>query len=300
MSNSQLILVHGRSQQGKDPATLKGEWLEALDQGLAKSGLTLPIPQDQVRFPFYGDALSDLVRGLDPEEAADVIIKGDDTDKELELFLQQAMDEISRQVGVSEVDVAEEGGADVVEKGPLDWAWVKTAMRLIDRRTKRGSALAILLATYDVYHYLVDKTTKYDIDEQVAAAITPDVDTVVVGHSLGSVVSHNLLRERGTSEGWRIRQYVTVGSPLAVTRIRQAIIPPRWPECVQSWYNARDERDVVALYPLTPDHFQVGDEAPGIVDNSRVRNDTSNRHGISGYLSDADVAKAIHDALVAD
>jgi hypothetical protein len=97
-----------------------------------------------------------------------------------------------------------------------------------------------------------------------------------------------------------VPQYVTLGSPLAVTRIRQAILPPRWPACVGAWYNARDERDVVALYPLSAEHFRVGDDAPGIVENSRVRNGTDNRHGISGYLSDADVAKVIHDALVAD
>jgi hypothetical protein len=67
---------------------------------------------------------------------------------------------------------------------------------------------------------------------------------------------------------------------------------------VSQWFNARDPRDVVALYPLTPDHFPVGDEAPGIVDKSDVDNETPNRHGISGYLSDRDVARVIHDALV--
>ena len=36
----QLVLVHGRSQQGKDSAGLKGEWLAALRTGLAASGLT--------------------------------------------------------------------------------------------------------------------------------------------------------------------------------------------------------------------------------------------------------------------
>jgi hypothetical protein len=296
----QLVLVHGRSQQGKDPAELKREWLDALDEGLTKSGLTLPIAEDEVRFPFYGDTLVDLVDGRSPEQAAEVIIKGDSGDKELELFLKQVMDEVRQQAGVTDEEIAEVGGAEVVAKGPLDWEWVRTAMKVIDRRTQHGSALSIFLATRDVYHYLVDKITKDDIDEGVSAAFTPGIETVVVGHSLGTVVTHNLLRERGEEAGWTVPQYVTLGSPLAVTRIRRVIAPPRWPACVSRWFNARDERDIVALYPLTPDHFVVGDQAPAIVNKSDVRNDTPNRHGISGYLSDADVAQIIYDALVTD
>lgn len=296
----QLVLVHGRSQQGKDAAQLKGEWLHALDEGMAKNGLTLPIDEGDVRFPFYGDTLMDLVDGKSPEQAVDVIIKGNSVDPELELFLKQVMDEVRQQTGVTEQEIAQAASADVVAKGPLNWEWVQAAMKVIDRRTQHGSALSIFLATQDVYQYLVDKITKDDIDAGISAAFTPGVETVVVGHSLGTVVTHNLLRERGQASNWLVPQYVTLGSPLAVTRIRMAIVPPRWPACVSRWFNARDERDVVALYPLTPEAFPVGDHAPGIVDKSNVHNSTPNRHGISGYLSDGDVAKVIHDALAAD
>jgi hypothetical protein len=293
----QLVFVHGRSQQGKEPAQLKSDWLAALDEGLAKNDLNLPITEEDVRFPFYGDTLIDLLDGLSPQEAADVIIKGGVADAELELFLKEVMEEVRQRVGVTEQEMAQVGGADVVEKGPLNWRWVQTAMKVIDRHTAHGSALSILLATRDVYHYLVDKIAKDEIDDGMSMAFTSGVETVVVGHSLGTVVCHNLLRERGADEGWSVPQFVTLGSPLAITRIRQAIVPPRWPTCVSRWYNARDPRDVVALYPLTPEHFPVGDGAPGILDKSDVQNDTSNRHGISGYLSDRNVAKVIHDAL---
>jgi hypothetical protein len=293
----QLVLVHGRSQQGKDPMTLKGEWLDSLEQGLAKGGLTLPIPESDVRFPFYGDTLIDLLAGKTPAEAADVIIKGEAVDAELELFLQQVMREVEEATGVTETDIAEIAGAEVIERGPTDWAWVRASMRAIDQRTQHGSALAVFMATRDVYHYLIDKISKDDIDEGISAAITPGVETVVVGHSLGTVVTHNLLRERGEAAGWVVPQFITLGSPLAVTRIKKAIVPPRWPACVARWYNARDERDVVALYPLSPEHFPVADDAPGVVENSGVHNDTPNRHGISGYLADENVARVIHDAL---
>ena len=60
------------------------------------------------------------------------------------------------------------------------------------------------------------------------------------------------------------------------------------------WFNAMDQRDVVALYPLDGTHFPID---PAIENKTDVDNDTENRHGISGYLTDKVVAKRIYDAL---
>jgi hypothetical protein len=57
-----------------------------------------------------------------------------------------------------------------------------------------------------------------------------------------------------------------------------------------------DERDVVALYPLDAANFPVD---PPIENKRDVDNPTSNRHGISGYLSDPVVARRLHEAVVA-
>jgi hypothetical protein len=52
----------------------------------------------------------------------------------------------------------------------------------------------------------------------------------------------------------------------------------------------------VALFALDDANFPID---PSIENKIDVDNDTSNRHGISGYLSDAVVARRIHEALVA-
>jgi hypothetical protein len=57
-----------------------------------------------------------------------------------------------------------------------------------------------------------------------------------------------------------------------------------------------DERDVVPLFPLARPHFVV---KPEVVNNTAVRNQDPNHHGIVGYLSDAAVAKQIHAGLQA-
>jgi hypothetical protein len=59
-----LLLVHGRSQGGKDPVKLQDEWMEALGKGLKMAGLTLPAGTE-VKFPFYGDQLDEFARQFD-------------------------------------------------------------------------------------------------------------------------------------------------------------------------------------------------------------------------------------------
>ena len=93
---------------------------------------------------------------------------------------------------------------------------------------------------------------------------------------------------------WDVPLFVTLGSPLGVKAIKSAVKPIAHPACADKWFNAMDERDVVALYPLDEDRFDVN---PSIENKTDIDNPTSNRHGISGYLADAEVAAKIYSAL---
>lgn len=298
----QLVLVHGRSQQQKNSVALKAEWLDALNEGLAKSDLTLPIPEKDVRFPFYGDTLYEMVRGESADNAAAVIVRGENSDDEEKRFTRALMEEIRVKTGITEAQLAEIAGQQVVEKGPLNWEWFQTFLKAVDKYVPFGSGASIALFTYDVFQYLKSSNIRRAIDSGVSAAITPGVETVVVAHSLGTVVTYNLLRQQGTERGWKVPLLVTVGSPLAVTEIRSSLkdlsSPIRCPECVTKWFNAMDERDVVALYPLDTKHYQLNPADPAIENKLDVRNKTTNRHGIAGYLDDKEVARRIYDALV--
>jgi hypothetical protein len=87
--------------------------------------------------------------------------------------------------------------------------------------------------------------------------------------------------------------FVTVGSLLGDRNVRDPFRPLKYPP-VGQWYNAFDPRDVVALYPLDATNFPV---TPDVVNNGSVTNQTDNRHGISGYLNDKDVARQIVSVL---
>ena len=300
----ELVLVHGRSQENKDSVALKKEWLDTLKEGLAKSNLTLPIPEEKVRFPYYGDTLAQLVAGGPDANAPEVVVRGPagDADPELEAFVAEVLNEVADTRGITDEQKAAEAAARgaVVERGVLNWGWVQGILGAIDRHVPGASGRSIALATRDVYVYLTNDRVRRRINDGVRKAMTPGVESVVVGHSLGTVVSYWMLCEEGERQGWKVPVYVTVGSPLAVTKIKQTLRQQlgalKHPPCAGKWFNAMDPDDVVALFALNRRHFPVD---PEIENKTDVKNQTDNQHGIRGYLNDREVAKRIHDALVA-
>ncbi|MGV2340786.1 MAG UNVERIFIED_CONTAM: hypothetical protein LVR18_44655 [Planctomycetaceae bacterium] len=292
----QLVFVHGRSQEHRDAAALKAEWVEAWKQGLAKNGLALPISDEEIRFPYYGQTLFDLVSGAQGSAMSDVIVRGEDLNENEARFIGNVVLELQSQCGITDLQVQELAAETMIERGPLNWKWVRLVLQALDTHVPGASSTSISLATRDVYQYLRNPGHRDVIDTGVRRALTPGVETVVVGHSLGSVVSYNLLRRDGRDLGWKVPLYVTLGSPLAVTAVRDALRPVAHPVCVTKWLNALDSRDIVALYPLDAPRFDV---TPNIENKNDVDNPTENRHGISGYLSDPVVAKRIYDALTA-
>ena len=92
----------------------------------------------------------------------------------------------------------------------------------------------------------------------------------------------------------KLRKIITVGSPLGLRAISSKLGIAENPAGKDGWYNAYDERDIVALNPLDDTFFPAD---PAIVNNNKVRNKTDNRHGIIGYLNDKDVATIIAAAF---
>ena len=219
MPTRELIFIHGRSQEGKDSFALKKEWIDTLKEGLTKSGLDLPIPEDRIRFPYYGDALDQLVAGVPPANAAQVVVRGPGgaEDPALQAFVASVLEQAARRTAtaagmtdaqmeseIKAVASAQGGGAQVVERGLLNWGWVQGVASFIDRHVPGGSGLSIGLFTRDVYLYITDAGLKKRINTGVRAAMTPGVESVVVGHSLGTVVSYTLLKDEGEAAGWNV------------------------------------------------------------------------------------------------
>jgi len=284
-----LVFIHGRSQQGKDPVQLQQQWLNALNEGLQKANIELP-ESINVVFPFYGNRLDELLKELDAPLVSDVTQRGAEQDSAEADFRGELLYEIAQGAGVTDTEIQSHFKGTQQEKGPLNWEWVQSILSALDR-TPLGE-VAIDAFTRDVYVYLTNRSVRKTIDGIVSASLS-DGPCVVVGHSLGSVVGYNVLRNASPIIG--VQKYVTVGSPLGLKAIKRKLDAPlAMPKCVRSWFNAMDERDVVALHPLDSANFNI---SPAIENKTDVDNHTENRHGIAGYLDDVTVAKRICDAL---
>jgi hypothetical protein len=296
----QLVFIHGRAQQHKDAEALKTSWIEAWQAGLDHHGLTVPIAASDIHFPYYGDTLDALRGGAG--NVPDVIVKGPEADDEMRAFLESVLEDARQSAGVTDDQVRDaaeaidhaEDTVPAVERGPLNWRWVRALTAALDEHMPGASGTAIALATADVWSYMQKATTRSKIDTGVRAALPSGADSVVVSHSLGTVIAYNLLKNDGELGKWEVPLFVTLGSPLAVLAIRRLLEPIGFPTCVGDWFNAMDPDDIVALYPLAAPRFGL---QPPIDNKTDIDNNTPNQHGIAGYLGDPVVAKRIYDAI---
>ncbi len=284
-----LLLVHGRAQEGKSSDMIRDEWMMALRRGFNLAGVTEPAGIT-VDVPFYGDKLDELLRHRDLPQADNVATRGDAADDGYAEFLRDVAVQASENGIVADHDLdAELRGPQ--ERGPENWAWVQAIIRVVDRRATGVASFGIGKLLRDVFIYVNDRPVRRAINAIVAEKLTGE-PTVVVAHSLGSVVAFEVLR---AYTGNMVPRYITIGSPLGIRAISQRLATPlAMPTGAADWYNAFDRHDVVALYPLDAANFAI---TPAIKNYPYVNNHTDNRHGIGGYLDDADVAAQIAAAL---
>ncbi len=278
-----ILFVHGRSQGGKSEAVLLSEWQEALDMGLAISGDTLDANLT-FDMPFYGDVLDDFVERANLPSPTDIVRMGTNSDHGFEQFAQSTLLEISVAGGIGDVEIQQEMPAGPKEMGPQNWEWVQALVKVIDKRWPKISGYSIERFLQDVYLYLDKPIVRKAIDRIVEEKLREE-RTLIVGHSLGSVVAYNVLRQNKID----VAGFITIGSPLGIKAVTGQLGLPSNP-AGSLWFNAYDERDIVALNPLDAMHFPV---APEIENFSEVKNGTANRHGISGYLGDGTVARKV-------
>lgn len=285
-----LLLVHGRAQEGKSSEMIEQEWMAALRRGFAEVGFAEP-PGLRIDAPFYGNKLIEFLDHRNLPQADEVATRGGAIDDGYADFLAEVATQASEQNKVTDPEIDSELEPGPQERGPANWGWVQAIIRIIDRRAPDISSLGIGELLRDVFVYVNDPPVRRAINNIVAAALT-DEPTVVIAHSLGSVVGYEVLRQHSPN---KVPRLVTVGSPLGIRAIRRRLtMPLTMPTGVAGWYNALDVHDVVALYPLDAENFGI---SPPIENYSMVLNRTDNKHGISGYLEDPAVAKRIASAI---
>lgn len=284
-----LLFVHGRGQGGFEPDELKAYWMATLARGAKALGRK--VPDVDVAFPFYGKVLDGYANAVDIPQTYEGA-RGSTVDEKYLDIQKEFVEGALKNGNLTEAEIDTEFGGPPGERGPLNWPWVLAGLRVLDKHGGGGLGDTTLQAfTRDVYLYVTRAGVRDEIDAIVSAKLTQE-PTLVVGHSLGSVVAYSVLSR--DSRKLEVPLYVSVGCPLAVRSIQKQFRPLRFPKPVGTWYNAFDTRDTVALYPLDAANFPI---APSVDNYGKVKNATYNHHGIIGYLDDVDVAMHILDAL---
>jgi hypothetical protein len=283
-----LVLVHGINQEGQSEDSTKTEWLDALEAGLGRSGATRSL---DVRAPFYGDALANS----SGPRFEGVVAQGASTDTNQTTFLAAALSEQAqaagagaREIAVEERVLANEAGAAVEQGFPMDRR-LNAVLRVIERLSPLHGEVCMSLLK-QAYAYL----KRPGVDAVVDAIVRPALDAgpaVVVGHSLGTVVTFKLLRQLALERRpVQVPLYVTLGSPLPLMAVQAALGPAFViPSGVDRWVNAVDPDDLIALgRGLDAANFTAG--IHNLLD---IRNVHGDPHSIKGYIGDKRIGKAI-------
>ncbi|WP_401743725.1 hypothetical protein [Stenotrophomonas geniculata] len=273
-----LTLIHGIAQQSYTESELLAIWTDhMLDHGIDPGKLRSASPQ----MAYYGDRLYEWTQAS-PGLATSM---GPEMQNSELSFLSKALDEIASansfdedeiEIMLSQAAIAD--GANAIGQSTWMGRRAVAISSILERISPFRGRIAIK-AIRQAYFYLSNKIVRTEIDNLVRPHLEVD-DSVIVAHSLGTVVAFNLLRElAATKPNIQIPLLVTVGSPLAITEVQ------RWiggdfgiPTNVSSWMNFYDKGDPVTLGRPLGSGF-----AEGIVDTV-VDNKTSNAHSIAGYL----------------
>jgi hypothetical protein len=286
-----LVFVHGRAQGGRkdDLDALEQEWLDGLHEGIERAGVDAP-SLGEVRLPFYGAKLDELTEALAARVGRVVERGGPASNADIDPLEAAIIERLAERAGVTEDDIRAELDAEVLQRGPENWEWVRATARALFKQAPWIAAFGIGRFTADVNAYLTRPHIRAAVHEIVSPAIAGR-RCVVVAHSLGTIIAYWLLAEEIKEA--EVPLLITAGSPLGIDAVKSRLPRPRkFPPGVRQWLNVADEDDPVALYArLDRRTFLEGIENLSDVDNR------DEPHSIRRYLADTTVARRIARAL---
>lgn len=288
-----LVLVHGLNYKNKSPKEVRSKWMSALKEAWLRDGLRLPADLS-VTVPYYANDLAELSKSSREAIAAGTTRRPSQTEFNL-------LQEYADAMGVTESELsaaAETERIDIgsVEAGVPHEKWnIVLSRALEDILPTRGKYVAHLFLRHAAVYIERQGARKRIMDVVRSKMFSDDSPIIVVAHSLGTVVSYELLTE-STVRNCPAPLFCTLGSPLAVAIVsnyvgtRQTF--PRPP--VGSWINVLHPEDFVTL-GRGIDRSSIGFD--GIENDATIVNCEDDKHGIRAYLSTPSIAKAIHRAL---
>lgn len=298
-----LIFVHGINNQDLTVDEIGGIWSNALRRALG----TIADPwwsNVEIRTAYYADVLFAAEQSWEASSDTVTPMSASSPDEDFAPDEVAAIYlEMQRAMGISDDNVRQylaPGDADApVERmgRGIHKRWLKAITRALENvipGAAPGLARTFLsqAATYLHKPGVFDEINSL-VKDQVFGSFEDLDSSVVISHSLGTIVSYVVLRNIMGPRSLPL--FVTLGSPLAIGIVKKRIkMPFINPPVVQKWVNGSDKEDFVALHPeLNRNSF-----GPAEVDNiSNLDNGYNDPHDITKYLAQPTIALEIGQAL---
>jgi hypothetical protein len=274
---AKILAVHGIGNQYRGENQIRADLLPALNDGLARAGRRLNEESD-FTCAFYGDLFRPSGKALEEFFAASDI--DDEWEKQLLAAWWEEAARVDPEISGPD-DQSKAWGMSVVQSA-LD--------ALSHSRFFAGLAEAALIADLrQVRRYLREPALRSVARNRVIQALGDDT-SVLIGHSLGSVVAYEALCALSHNP---VQTLITIGSPLGIRNLIFEQLQPapmsgigQWPTGVTRWVNIADQGDIVALVKQLASRF-----GPGVFD--RLVDNGAQAHDAGRYLCSKELGDAV-------
>ncbi|MDJ0643094.1 MAG: hypothetical protein QNJ15_09765 [Erythrobacter sp.] len=283
-----IAFVHGINNEDNPPEAIRSSWSSALLAGWEEAGVQGEMPELVVAH--YGKELADAVEGKNSAVAMGE--PGSNAGEALSL-----LEEYRREAGIGEEEyrsaLKEEGlEPEVVEAGFPHNSWIITAARVLERIIPTKGKYLTKLGLPQASIYISNDGVRRWIDGIVRDQLFPGgrgPETIVISHSLGTLVSYNVLVDPDNPPEVEVPLFVTLGSPLTLESVRGCIPArssfPRPP--ISRWLNGAHREDFVTLGKMLGAQHLGFD---GVLSTADIINKTDDKHSIEAYLSSPVIA----------
>lgn len=294
-----LFLVHGRSFK-PDKAKLEPLWFDALKHGIGRDSSADVLDKfnsTEKTFVYFGNFSNDFLRqsGRKYDEAEDFKDR-QATFENLKIYEKEDfLDEKGKKIysGLEGKTSLKEAAADVFAT-PLDFLGLSE--RLIGR-------IAPDIKEYWNADSEFGKNLRSTLTAPLSTALRNDEDVLLMGHSLGSMLSYDVLwkfshyGEYQDIASKKVSMMITLGSPLGNETVKKnlkgANAGPsrRYPTNIREWINIAAEDDYISHDQTLKNDYRkmerwrlVGSITDHRIYNLAIRDGDSNPHHGVGYL----------------
>lgn len=282
-----VVGVHGISQQQGGRLQTVDPWQRSLADGVERArGREFRKPSLDIAY--YGDFFvkSSTSKGPVPEEKGPVPIE---FDTDTVSFFEEIQDEVFNRAGPAEpADTF--GATKGMRQLPTPLAKLAGS---VERRFGVAGKVLFFGDLTQVRRYQRDDALAQDVLGRVRDALEAGSPRILIGHSLGSIVAYEALC---ILPGHGIRTLVTIGSPLGLRSIREALRPearavlPALPPGVSTWVNIYDRNDPVSLAGALQPYWSA-------VEDRTVDNE-GEPHAATRYLGKRETGEPVADTMV--